>query len=262
MAIYSKLIEGLNNGDEMFVKVFTINPKGRVNNRVDLPFASVIPSAFPHEPSSYELINTYTTATTFTAPENGYYRIELFGASGNGGNGGWSSNNSGGAAGGGGGGGGAVAISEVKLNKGDTVILTSIAIGSTAATYINSSIEVYSNMLCVSGANGGNSTMNRNTSPSTTAGGKGGSGGSASGGNVGNYNGGAGGTGASLVRSHQSTLTASGGGGGSAGYTGGNVGGDGGKGTFNADYASGSTTSPGSGKTAFMKIYRGNTNLA
>lgn len=43
MAIYSKLIEGLNNGDETFVKVFTVNPNGRINNRVDLPFASCVP---------------------------------------------------------------------------------------------------------------------------------------------------------------------------------------------------------------------------
>ena len=85
MTIYSKLIEGLTNGEEHFIKVFTVNHKGRVNNRVDLPVASVIPSAFPAEPSSYALIGTYSSSQTFTAPEDGWYQVELFGRSGAGG---------------------------------------------------------------------------------------------------------------------------------------------------------------------------------
>lgn len=252
MAIYSKLIEGLNNGDEMFVKVFTVNPKGRVNNRVDLPFASAIPSAFPAEPSAYELISTYTSTTTFTAPEDGWYQIELFGASGNGGaaDGTSASNGDRLCASGGSGGGGAYARSIIKLNAGDTVVFTSPAIGSTAAVYINSSIEVYPNILAISGSNGGNGYA----SNSSLTGGNGGAGGVASGGNI-NINGNAGSKGE--VKSATSSLTATTAPsiGGAPGHADGNIGGNGGY------YQNWTKKSQTSGKTAFIKIYRGDTNI-
>lgn len=245
MAIYSKLIEGLTNGEEHFIKVFAVNHKGRVNNRIDLPWASCIPSAFPAEPSAYELINTYTSATTFTAPEEGYYQIVLQGASGNGGaayQGPAISHGSGA-----GGGGGGCAISRVKLNKGDTIIFTSIAVGSTATVYINSSIEIYPNMLVSSGSNGGNC----GSSPSVNA--SAGNGGSASGGNYANYAGNKGSNG------KWSTLgnIISGGSGGDPGYSDGNVGGNG----AGLDQSLNGIAA-GSGKTAFMQVYRGNTNVA
>ena len=44
MAVIQKKIEGLTNDAKYFAKVFTVNPKGRVNNRVDLPFVNVITS--------------------------------------------------------------------------------------------------------------------------------------------------------------------------------------------------------------------------
>ena len=162
MAIYSKLLEGLNNGDEMFVKVFTVNPKGRVNNRIDLPWASAVPAEMPDYPSTFELIDSYETAQTWTAPENGWYQIELYGASGNGGaagcaNGTFSTAHSYPvAATGGGGGSGAYAMSIVALKKGDTITLESIEVGNTAILTVESSYDAsYSHtMKCVSGGNG------------------------------------------------------------------------------------------------------------
>lgn len=40
---------------------------------------------FPAEPSAYELIGTYTSSGSFIATENGWFQVEVFGASGNGG---------------------------------------------------------------------------------------------------------------------------------------------------------------------------------
>ena len=39
---------------------------------------------FPEEPTEYEEIYLYTESATFTAPENGWYKVELFGAGANG----------------------------------------------------------------------------------------------------------------------------------------------------------------------------------
>lgn len=256
MAIYSKLLEGLNNGDEMFVKVFTVNPKGRVNNRVDLPFASCIPNAFPLEPSAYELIDTYTNATTFVAPEDGYYQIEVHGASGAGGpNGkrGVSGDYIFGAGAGGGGGGG-YARSIVKLNKGDTVTITALAVGSTATVYINSSIDIYPNILVSSGSTG-------KVPDAYTSGGTGGAGGVASGGTEENINGSKGSTGSNKKVTTYSQSKATGGAGGAPGHTDGNKGGTGSQGGYNGS-ANVLSNNPGSGKAAFVKIYRGNTNVA
>ena len=193
---------------------------------------------FPAEPSAYSLLGTYTAATTWKAPEDGWFQVELFGASGNGGTMGGI-----GSGAGGGGGGGGCAISRIALKAGDTVVTSGLAIGGTAKAAVNSSYDDnFDHTLSVtSGANGSNGT--------TMKGGAGGAGGKASGGNYANYNGGTGGAGGNM--SLNGNTVPSGGTGGTAGYTGGRTGGTG------EDYSN----EAGSGSKAFMKVYRGNTNL-
>lgn len=262
MAIYSKLIEGLNNGDEMFVKVFTVNHKERINNRIDLAFASVIPSAFPIEPTAYILISTYSSTTTFTAPEDGFFKIVAQGASGKGGSGSrykWGDNSDEdeedylySLAGGGGGGGGGCSIYAVKLKKGDTVFISPGASGSTTSVVINSSIEGTITLTVTSGANG---TGGSTGSQSATAG-KGGAGGVGSGGQE-NYKGSTGSDGAGNNTAHSADHdSVSGGAGGNPGYTGGRKGGNGGGAYTNSSWSSGSN-----GTTGFVQIYRGDTNI-
>lgn len=183
---------------------------------------------FPEEPSSYEQLALITSSQTWTAPENGWFQIEVFGASGNGGAGQSSSYAH---YGGGGGGGGGYACSRIKMNKGDTIALTVGAVGETSSATIESSLESYSELSVTRGANG--------TDGRTGTFGTGGAGGKARGGNYANENGGKGGAG----------TTAGGGAGGTAGYTGGNKGG-----------AGGYTGTGASGSAGFVKIYRGNTN--
>lgn len=180
---------------------------------------------FPQEPSSYEQLALITASQTWTAPENGYFQIEVFGASGNGGIGTGYANSSKG----GGGGGGGYSASRMALNKGDTIVLTIGVVGSTTKAVIDSSHDdTYDHTIQVtSGTNGKDGS-------SLTGAGPGGTGGTASGGNYANADGGAG---------------EDGGAGGEAGHTGGNVGGDGVK---------SKTANPGS--AGFVKIYRGNTN--
>lgn len=205
---------------------------------------------FPPEPAGYELISTHTGATTFSAPENGYFQIEVFGASGNGGAG--AKHNTDYFAGGGGGGGGGYACSRIKMNKGDTVVLSPGKVGSASAATINSSVENYSVMNVTSGSNGAAAYAG----PSTYYGGAGGAGGKATGGNFLNANGGGGGTGNKGydIYGYGREGNGEGGSGGGAGYSGGNAGGKG------ATATGSSVGSPGSGKAGFIKIYRGDTN--
>jgi hypothetical protein len=193
-------------------------------------------SLFPSTPSAYNLIGTYTSAQTWSAPEDGWFQIELHGASGAGGRGNYRIFGGGG---GGGGGGGATAVSRVQMNKGDTITIGS-ALNSVT---INSSRETYSQMSTTAGANGSDYQLLSDYA-------EGGAGGTASGGNYQNANGGAG----SKSKTSTSSKDISGGAGGAAGYAGGNTGGAGG------NVVSGKGQSGESGKAAFVKIYRGNTN--
>ena len=258
MAIYSKLIEGLTNGEEHFVKVFTVNHKSRVNNRIDLPVASVIPSAFPAEPSSYNLIGTYSSSQTFTAPEDGYYQIEVFGASGNGGNATFANAYTKSYSCGGGGGSGAYCCSVVKLKKGDTIIIAIGAVGAITSCTIKSSCESYTAMQATSGANGGNAEESKYNIPGTP--GIGGLGGIASGGNVSNVNGTAGSTGQKGSTTSTAPTDFIGGSGGAAVVAGSNPGGNGQGARIasggNLTYLAGSA-----GLAGFCKIYRGDTNV-
>ena len=216
-----------------------------------------VESLFPSAPSSYSLIAKYTASQTWTAPENGYFQIEAFGASGNGGKGGHFYQKLFGsfsiAGSGGGGGGGGYACSRVKMNKGDTVVLTAGAVGSDTSATINSSVETYSALNVTSGGNGTDTGM----SGTTMFGGTGGAGGTGSGGNYSNETGGNGGDG--IIDSNATSAPAAGTAGTSA-QSGGNSGGKGGTGystTTGLTYYDGTA-----GSSGFFKIYRGNTNLA
>lgn len=268
MAKIERFIGNLENGKTYYGKVFTANPKGRTNNRVDLPFFTVIPSTFPAEPASYALIDTYTTEQTWIAPEDGWFKIEVHGASGNGGtdgtNGQWTSTTE--VDGetvrftvvktGGSGGGGAYACSIVKLNEGDTVVLSSFAVGSVATVQIDSSQEQYAEILVKSGGNGGDG--------STTSHGTAGSGGTARGGNEENVPGNDGSRGVradgfdydaeeeDIDLADVEPLA-----GGTPGHVDGNYGGQ------SEGFTDGKQTAyAGAGKRAFVKISRGNTNIA
>lgn len=209
-------------------------------------------SLFPSAPSSYSLLGTYTSSTTFTAPKNGYYEIEAQGASGNGGA--YLYVNSYGCGGGGGGGGGC-ARSRIEMNKGDTAVITVGGVGATTKVVVNSSRASYSALQVTSGANGGNAY----TGPHPTQdidkgyGGAGGAGGVASGGNYANHNGGSGAAGLDGNIYTQGD----GGAGGSPGYSGGRSGGNGGT---RKSLLGGTTVEPTSGSAGFVKIYAGNTN--
>lgn len=203
-------------------------------------------SLFPAEATSYTLIENVTAATTWEAPEDGWYQIILFGASGAGGTMGGL-----GSGAGGGGGGGGCAISRVALKTGDTVVISSLAVGSTAKAVINSSHDnSFDHTLSVtSGANGGEGK----SIAAGGTGGTGGTGGVASGGNYANFPGGKGNDGGKFSISDRNFPA--GGTGGTAGYTGGRAGGVG------AGYSGGSEVEAGSGAKAYMAVYRGNTNV-
>ena len=226
--------------------------KYKMASNVVIAVTSLFPSTAP---TSYNLIDTYTSSQTWTAPENGYYKIEVFGASGNGGTGallGYVVTTLSARASGGGGGGGGYSCSQgVTLNKGDKIILTIGGVGSTTSAAITSSHNSsYTHTLQVtSGANGGDGT---GTSYKNMTKGSGGSGGTASGGKTSNYNGGNGADGTNT--SSYTSGTSAGGAGGAGGTTGCNVGGAG------ATVTTAEIGAFGTGAAGFIKIYRGNTN--
>jgi hypothetical protein len=262
MAI-KNIFEGVINGTQYYARVFTVNPKNRVNNRADLPYAMAIPSAFPLKPESiddYTLYRTYTSTYgthTFEAPEDGWYKIIVYGASGNGGDGDERSKDEVGAfaAGGGGGGGGGVCITIAKLNKGDTVIITVGSVGSTSKAMINATAgETYSQMTVTPALDGddGDTYTGGYFGDSYARGGNGGEGGEASGGKYANYSGKRGGRGEEDSSDDSSDhVSAEGGSGGDPGYTGGRKGGKGGPENSSGD----------SGSAGYVQIYRGNTNI-
>lgn len=250
----------LENGQTYYARVYTVNPEGYMQSEIGTQVGSATPQDFPADPTSYSLIGTYTTAQTWAAPEDGWFKIEVHGASGSGAiakTGGFIAYNDygdevevEGVITGGSGGGGGYSCSIIKMNKGDTVVIESLAVGSVATVYINSSRDIYSNIIVSSGGSG---TMQVGSND-----GNAGYGGSASGGNYANYNGSAGLKGVRVYSVGVSlrNLTASPIPGGVPGHNDGNAGGQSGS------KKSGTTalTSPGYGKAAFVNISRGNTN--
>ncbi len=239
------------------LKANTIQDKSGNYNKESNVSSDINVVTFPPEPTEYVFMDTYTSSGTFIAPENGYFQIELFGSSGNGGKGHTYTSSSPFHYyfnGGNGGGGGAYANSRVKLNKGDKITFTIGGVGATSSVVIKSSKETYANMQTTSGTDAGDITS---TAHMDTCG----EGGVASGGNYQNINGEKGLIGQrNIVWS--GTTRAVGGSGGSPGYTGGNVGGKGGD-VYNKDGTSSANIEKyagDSGKSGFIKIYRGNTN--
>lgn len=229
--------------------------KYKMATNINISVISLFPS---QEPTSYSLINTYTTSQTWTAPESGYFQIEVFGASGNGGTSQVRRTSSVyRVATGGGGGGGGYSCSRIKLNKGDTIALSVGAVGSTTTATINSTIESYSSPEVTSGADGAGGTV---STSGTTKPGLGGAGGTASYGNYSNINGGAGSKGSEQNTSNVKNLN---GGTGGTGSNGAPNGGDGASYTKGSGLLGlGSTGSPGTGSPGFFKISRGNTNTS
>lgn len=211
---------------------------------------------FPAEPESYLEIVRYTSSGSFFAPEDGFFEIELHGASGCGGEAKTSGEE--GIPGGGGGGGGGCAVSRIKMKKDDKISFvlgkateessaSSVEYSGDSSAVIESSFDEYDSTLSVSGGANGYRTNGYLK-------GKGGEGGKASGGNFLNKNGGNGKDGGTADFNWEST--AFGGEGGTAGYSGGNPGGKG------ADNSLGSTNmNRGYGKDAFIVIRRGNNNV-
>lgn len=214
---------------------------------------------FPKEPSAYdELIGKYSTSQTWFAPENGWFLIEVHGASGNGGknyddNMPWIDYEIYFHSGGGGGGGG-YAASKVMLKKGDAVEIVCGNVGAKTSAVIDSSKEEYNVLSVKSGANGEDA---QNKGSFDTGYGLGGAGGVATGGNYANNNGSPGGNGNTFLagdfgEGYEVSGSRAGGVGGAPGHVDGNPGGKGQDGDYN--------TSIGYGKAGFIKIFRGNTN--
>lgn len=193
----SHTFKGLENDLTYYARIFPVNPDGAAQSELDGQVASAETSSFPSEPTEYILTDTITASQTWTVPADGYYQVEVFGASGNGGVGdsesastddGWSALA---IAPGGGGGSGGYSQSIFKLKAGDTLIITIGAVGATTSVEPNNTTnEDYDTITITSGANGGNGNAVFSTGKSE--GGSGGTGGTASGGNMTNTNGNAG----------------------------------------------------------------------
>ena len=218
---------------------------------------------FPNEPSSYHLISTNYDTFTWKAPEDGYFQIEVFGASGNGGDAIQAISMSTGYAAvtGGGGGGGAYSCSRIKMLAGETIVIDgSLAIGGTVTVNLNSSLETYPAMIVVSGKDGTDASQENAYRDGKV--GVGGAGGTASNGNYKNINGGIGGDGQYFEDFANKAIHIDGGVGGTAAHEDGNVGGVGGGCDYKYSMFSSTLTpfSGASGNQAFVKIYRGDTN--
>ncbi len=209
------------------------------------------------DPGKYDFLSRFNSSGNFEAPESGWFRIELYGASGNGGECGskkeshWVFDKTTGEqyeeytyynTGGGGGGGGGCAISHLRLKKGDKI---SIAVGETgkdSTVSISSFYESYPSMKVSAAGNGGRGN--------SSGAGYGGAGGIALGGNIENHDGKAGEKGG--VAETGKTLSQAAGG--FSGYSGGNIGGKG------AGAAKSGDIKAESGSAGFAIIYRGINN--
>ena len=262
-------IIGLTNDKTYYVRVFPINHEECAQSEIAGQLATAMTSSFPaEEPTSYNLLETVTTSRTWTAPADGWYRIEVQGASGSGASSSGRQNIVYGSEddpkkqpvyiSGGGGGGGGASVSIVKLKKGDTIVLTCGAIGEDSSAIISSSIEAYDVMTVTSGKTPADAAVWDRSIYDWSA--PSGDGGEASGGNVGNYNGE---NGKSGNRTITSSERAYGGTGGKAGLAEGNPGGTGagGMAAYNSeDHQYNTETAKTLGQAGFVKIYSGNTN--
>lgn len=196
---------------------------------------NIVPDVFPAEPTSWSQISKVTSSTTFTAPEQGWFKFIGVAKSGDGGGGNtWNSTGTRYYRGGGSGGSGAIVASIFPLEQGETVTIT---LGS-SATIACKGESAYAG----AGGNGGSAGTG-------DVGGRGGSAGTANGGNLINKNGSTGETGgfdterntggSSRTNTYEGFSTTSGAGG----------------------YAPGDQSMSADPKSAFAVIFRGNTNL-
>ena len=233
-------------------------------------------AGFPAEPTEYLPIDKYTASQTWIAPESGWFKIEVHGASGNGGLGANTSfevDGDGGyyvALGGGSGAGGGYGCSLVKLSAGDIVTLNIGAVGADTVVEINSSMESYDTIVVSPGGNGGNAVATAKddvgaVTPSYS--GAAGVAGTVTGGNLANIQGGNGtrGSGTTWATGEENYSPVAGG---KAAHSDGNAGGRG-AGVYRSiavsDAWTGSDWLPYKrtfGKAGFIKISRGNTNVA
>lgn len=259
-------IANLNDGDTKTFYCANTIPKTNIQIGSKTIFCAVkkmiadiivaVKSSFVAEPSAYTLIGKYTSSQTWTAPEDGWFQIEVFGASGNSGTSwAWYSYSDYGelvrASTGGGGGGGGYACSRIKMNKGDSIEIVCGAVGSSSSAEFQSSLETYNSIIVTSGKNGANS----GTDVNNPTGGTGGAGGVASGGNYLNYDGGKGSNGTGSTSGFPNGAS-----GGKAGYTGGNAGASSPNTKRPYDTAN-KTYSANKGFAGFINIYRGDTNV-
>lgn len=257
-----QIFHGLTNGTTYYGKVFTLNPNGRINNRADLPLFTVIPSLFPEKPeneSDYTLISEFTSTQSFTAPEDGWFLIEVHGASGNGGGSGVGSgtwytteDDEGermyGYKTGGSGAGGGYGASIVKLKKSDRVVMTVGAVGEVTGVLVEATAgESYAEIVVEPGGNG----MDASRSSVGTAG----LAGAVSGGNLYNIPGGDGKLGGSHWAYETGDVTIAAKDGGVPGHADGNMGGRSSYCTNGTRYAA------AGGKAGFVRISRGRTNI-
>ena len=222
------------NGANLFITVFLKNHAGSyfwTSGQV----VNIVPDVFPAEPTSWSQISKVTSSTTFTAPEQGWFKFIGVAKSGDGGGGNtWSSTGTRYYRGGGSGGSGAIVASIFPLEQGETVTITL----SSSATIVCKGESAYAG----AGGNGGSAGTG-------DVGGRGGSAGTASGGNLVNKNGSTGETGgfdterntggSSRTNTYEGFSTTSGAGG----------------------YAPGDQSMSADPKSAFAVIFRGNTNL-
>ena len=172
---------GQKNGANLFITVFLKNHVGSYfwsNGQT----VNLVPNVFPAEPTGWSEMQKYTTSTTFTAPEDGWFKFIGVAKSGEGGNSNtWTDpNGKRWRRGGGGGGAGGIVVSVFALTQGQTVTLT---VGSYATIQAQGQTAT---------AGAGSDGYDAATGDS---GGRGGRGGSASGGNLVNKAGASGGTG-------------------------------------------------------------------
>lgn len=172
---------GQKNGANLYITVFLKNAAGSYfwsNGQT----VNLVPNVFPAEPTGWSKMQKYTTSTTFTAPEDGWFKFIGVAKSGEGGNSNtWTDpNGKRWRRGGGGGGAGGIVVSVFALTQGQTVTLT---VGSYATIQAQGQTAT---------AGAGSDGYDAATGDS---GGRGGRGGSASGGNLVNKAGASGGTG-------------------------------------------------------------------
>ena len=172
---------GQKNGADLYITVFLKNAAGSYfwsNGQT----VNLVPNVFPAEPTGWSKMQKYTTSTTFTAPEDGWFKFIGVAKSGEGGNSNtWTDpNGKRWRRGGGGGGAGGIVVSVFALTQGQTVTLT---VGSYATIQAQGQTAT---------AGAGSDGYDAATGDS---GGRGGRGGSASGGNLVNKAGASGGTG-------------------------------------------------------------------